>query len=371
MTLSFFRSDKPVYTTLIRPIGPCQPTPALEGPIFSHLWNPYPTFPGGVHDLYRRLYIELGRPYGGFPDFVYLDPFGPQAPYQLLGTQSGNFGPPSRVTVLLSHHVMINTDNTTVVSCINKQVGTHSHTLLRLVVDLFLWLQTQDIVIRARQIPGCLNVIADRLSQLNQPITTEWGLHPEIVTRIFGTWGTLTLTCLPQSTTPIFPSLCLRSRASRTGDRCSDTGLAGEVNVCVSTFSPAQQNHSETKYHPGGRGYMYSNSPMVAITTVVSTSTLSVCGPPCVWTILASFRTAETYCHNRPGYVSDGKSYHLHTWRLSCSTTKQQDFQKRSPDSRQLLEDPQQTECMTTGSFALLTGPQDKELISLVPQLLK
>ena len=47
-------------------------------------------------------------------------------------------------TVLQGRHVLIATDNTTVVAYINKQGGTHSHPLLRLVVDLFLWLQTQN-----------------------------------------------------------------------------------------------------------------------------------------------------------------------------------------------------------------------------------
>ena len=44
------------------------------------------------------------------------------------------------------------------------------------------------------------------------------------------------------------------SRASSTGDRCFVTGLAGEVNVHVSTASPAQQSHSEAQEHPDGRG---------------------------------------------------------------------------------------------------------------------
>ena len=82
------------------------------------------------------------------------------------------------VSVLWGRQVMIATDNTTVVAYINKQGVTHSHTLLRLVVDLFLWLQTQNRAIWARHILGCLNVIADQLSQPNQPITTEWSLHP-------------------------------------------------------------------------------------------------------------------------------------------------------------------------------------------------
>ena len=85
---------------------------------------------------------------------------------------------------------MIATDNLTVVSYINKQGGTRSTSLLRLTVELFLWLESQGIIVRARHIPGCLNVIADHLSRPNQPIPTEWSLHPEIVKRIFRFWGT-------------------------------------------------------------------------------------------------------------------------------------------------------------------------------------
>ena len=92
--------------------------------------------------------------------------------------------------VLQGHQVMIATDNSTVVSYINKQGGTHSPTLLRLTVELLLWLEAQNIIVRARHIPGCLNVIADHLSRPNQPISTEWSLQPEIVKRIFRLWGT-------------------------------------------------------------------------------------------------------------------------------------------------------------------------------------
>ena len=59
------------------------------------------------------------------------------------------------VSVLQGHQVLIAMDNTTVVSYINKQEGTDSLTLLRLIVDLFMWLLAQDIVLRARHIPGC------------------------------------------------------------------------------------------------------------------------------------------------------------------------------------------------------------------------
>ena len=35
---------------------------------------------------------------------------------------------------------------------------------------------------------------------------------------------------------------------------------------------------------------------------------------------------------SQQGYVLDGKSYHMHAWRLSCSTTKQQVFQSMYDD---------------------------------------
>ena len=59
------------------------------------------------------------------------------------------------------------------------------------------------------------------------------------------------------------------SGASSTGDRCFVTGLAGEVNVHVSTVSPAQQSHSGAQDHPDGRGD--THRPLVAVVTMVST----------------------------------------------------------------------------------------------------
>ena len=115
---------------------------------------------------------------------------------------------------------------------------------------------------------------------------------------------------LQHASSPVYVS---NSGSSSTGDRCSVTRLVGEVDVHVSTVSPAQQSHSETKDHPGGLGN--SNSPLVAITTVVPTSYSSVCRPPHIMRYRQDLLSQQ-------GYVSDGKSYHLHAWRLSCSNTK-------------------------------------------------
>ena len=181
--------------------------------------------------------------------------------------------------VLQGYQVMIATDNSTVVSYINKQGGTHSPTLLRLTVELLLWLEAQNIIVRARHIPGCLNVIADHLSRPNQPIPTEWSLHPQIVNRIFGFRGTPVVDMFVTASNSHLPwFMSQNSRATSPSGGCSVSGLAGEVNVHVSSIESAQQGHSEAPVHPGGTSN--SHSPLLAETVVVSTPTSSLCGSP-------------------------------------------------------------------------------------------
>ena len=68
------------------------------------------------------------------------------------------------------------------------------------------------------------------------------------------------------------------SEATSPSGGYSVSGLAGEVNVHVSSIPSAQQSHSEAPVNPGGRSN--SHSPLVAETVVVSTPTLSLCGTP-------------------------------------------------------------------------------------------
>ena len=80
------------------------------------------------------------------------------------------------------------------------------------------------------------------------------------------------------------------------------------------------------------------------------------------------------YCRDllsQQGYILSCKSYHLQARKLSCSTTKQQDFQRRSLGLPQLLGAHLQIESRTTGGYASLTGPQGKDMIHLVPQVLR
>ena len=149
--------------------------------------------------------------------------------------------------VLQGHQVMIATDSSTVVLYINKQGTTHSPTLLRLTVKLLLWLEAQNIIVRARHIPGCLNEIADHLSRPNQPIPTEWSLLPEIVRRIFRVWGTPEVDMFAtrsNSHLPRFMSPIPEPRALVVDALSQD--WQGRSMYLFPPFSPAQQCRSET-----------------------------------------------------------------------------------------------------------------------------
>ena len=168
-TLSFIRSDKPVFNIpVFKPCSPCYTTQAVAEPIVSHIRNPYPAFPGGGPHFHRCLDPGLGRPHGGFSDYRCMDPSRTRAPHQCTGAQGSNIGPQS-----LGYSIT----GSSCFDCYRQYHCCSLHQQTRwdpfpppvaagsgsVSVDITLTL-------RARHIPGCLNVIADCLSQPNQPI---------------------------------------------------------------------------------------------------------------------------------------------------------------------------------------------------------
>ena len=91
---------------------------------------------------------------------------------------------------ILDKRVLIATDNATVVSYLNKQGGTHSWDMCLLVWRIMAYCNPRNILIRARHIQGCLNVISDSLSRKDKIIQTEWSLHPQIFSLICKVWHT-------------------------------------------------------------------------------------------------------------------------------------------------------------------------------------
>ena len=216
--------------------------------------------------------------------------------------------------LLQGRQVMVATDNSTVVSYINKQRGTRSPTLLRLAVDLFLWLESQGIIVQARHIPGCLNVIADHLSRPNQPIPTEWSLHPEIVSRIFRVWGTPEVdmfATLSNSHLPRFISPVPEPRA-----------------LAVDALSQDWQGRSVYMFPPFpllNRVMQKPRSTQAAGMILVAPWWPSQSWFPhllrlCVEHPLVLPYRRDLLSQQDQKYISDGKSYHLHTYGGSYVT---------------------------------------------------
>jgi hypothetical protein len=89
---------------------------------------------------------------------------------------------------LENKQLLVATDNTTVLVYINHQGGTRSRSLMDETNILFLLILKLGITIRARHIPGRLNVLADKLSRRNQTLPTEWSLHPAVLESIWERW---------------------------------------------------------------------------------------------------------------------------------------------------------------------------------------
>ena len=80
--------------------------------------------------------------------------------------------------------VLVATNNTTVVAYINKEGGMRSGPLCAILSRILTRCSLRQVTLKARHIPGRLNVIADKLSRLGQTIQTEWSLLPEVFQQI-------------------------------------------------------------------------------------------------------------------------------------------------------------------------------------------
>ncbi len=89
---------------------------------------------------------------------------------------------------LIHKHVLIRSDNVSVVFNINHQGGTRSLKLLQAAYELWVWADTHLSSLRAIHIPGHMNMLADALSR-SAPRAGEWQLHPEIVQLIWNLYG--------------------------------------------------------------------------------------------------------------------------------------------------------------------------------------
>ncbi len=90
-------------------------------------------------------------------------------------------------TQLEQQHVLIRTDNTSVVLYINRQGSIRSRALCKQAMNLLIWADSRLLSIRATHIPGLPEPRGGHAFE-KEDHQGEWGLHPESVRMIgFGT----------------------------------------------------------------------------------------------------------------------------------------------------------------------------------------
>jgi hypothetical protein len=111
---------------------------------------------------------------------------------------------------LQNKHVLIQCDNSTVVSYINRQGGTKSPSLCMLLWKFLLWAQERGISFQAVHVAGESNVRADRLSRVfASPL--EWMLDKRIVRNFFGILGVPQIDLFASQVNHQLPVYCARN----------------------------------------------------------------------------------------------------------------------------------------------------------------
>ena len=86
--------------------------------------------------------------------------------------------------------VLIRTDNVSAKAYINHLVGTHSHQLNSIAVQLWKWCLDRHISLTAEHLPGKNNQVADEESRAVRD-RCDWMIHPELFARIHQEMGPL------------------------------------------------------------------------------------------------------------------------------------------------------------------------------------
>ncbi|KAI2646170.1 ORF V: Enzymatic polyprotein [Labeo rohita] len=154
---------------------------------------------------------------------------------------------------LRDRHVLVRTDNTSVVSYINHQGGLRSRPLYKLAHQILVWSQDKLLSLRAVYVPGHLNLGADILSRQG-PRPGEWMLHPEVVKQIWRVFGPAQVDLFATRENTQCP-LC------SPGAGCHGADVAEATSV---RFSPDRSAPGSSRESAPGRGVPSSSSPVLA-----------------------------------------------------------------------------------------------------------
>ena len=99
-------------------------------------------------------------------------------------------------------------DNSTVVAYVNKQGGTVSHSLCSLASQLLRWLESLNVHLDVRYLPGESSVLADILSRRDQVIRTERSFHPQVARDLLHRLGSPSIDLFVMSLNANLPLYC-------------------------------------------------------------------------------------------------------------------------------------------------------------------
>ena len=172
--------------------GPPYPPPSSGLVVGGKECTPRPTITSNASrsaSFYRRIKRRLGRSLRGLHSKRRLVRTRKSPPYKLLGTKSSlpgsqEFRASLQGSDCPSSHRQHNCG-------LLHQQGRRYEIRLSLCppVETSVVVPPQGVILRARHIPGYLNVIADKLSRHNQVIQTEWSLSQQVFRLLFSKWA--------------------------------------------------------------------------------------------------------------------------------------------------------------------------------------
>ena len=139
-------------------------------------------------NIYRRIKRRVGRSLRRVHCKGNLVPARKQVAHKTLRAKSSIFSSKRVLNPLLQEDSTDSYRQHNSGCLYQQRGGMKSGSLCALLWRILSWCTRQQVTLRARHIPGRLNVIADKLSRLGQTIQTEWSLHPEVFQAICSRW---------------------------------------------------------------------------------------------------------------------------------------------------------------------------------------
>ena len=108
------------------------------------------------------------------------------------------------------------------------------------------WCNPRGIVLRARHIPGHLNVIADKLSRHNQVIQTEWSISRQVFNLLCSRWAQPHVGLFATRLNVKLPQICITGTGSTSlGSRHPESAMGESGCLRLPSSLPAQPSNSQ------------------------------------------------------------------------------------------------------------------------------